>query len=294
MNHLTGQRIKKLDACFAEGILAGFVRGKERSIELISREPADMPQSRHSYLAGEYAYIGLLSYALGRPFHEVREAFLGAAKSYLTVFELRGTESPFPVTDLVLDPTKAIKDPAFVISSKGRHSPGAKDYSVTNSKTAFEAVSLALVARDYALAERLANLIWDPPNATYVGPHSEVCTLNEQHLGYAIRELVAGADAGCVREASQITWNKIESDVFCLGKMVRAIAEGIGETFLVALRKLLEWHDKQATRKENLRNPEWYLSLRGLGAGVLAVRRQVLRIEELPDDNPYLPLELMT
>jgi YD repeat-containing protein len=76
--------------------------------------------------------VGFYKYGLGYPFDEIRAAFAEAAAAMLHVFELRGTEEPFQVTILTVDPGKSEHDPAFVVGDRQLHPP--KDYSVTNSR----------------------------------------------------------------------------------------------------------------------------------------------------------------
>jgi len=234
--------------------------------------------------------IALYYYGLGYPPDVVRNAFSEAASARLKVFELRGTEDPFSVSILTVDPTKSEDDPAFVVADRQRYAPGAKDYSPTNSKDCFEGICMALVAGDYAIAEKLADHMWDPPNATYIGVHSEVCTPNQQHLAYAVRHLLQDRPDEVRKELKRVRCRKKEDQVAIMATMVGGLSEKNEVLFLDGLQELLCWHREQVKHPSNKNEPEMYLCIPGLALCVLAGRRGLKA--ELPDD-PYLPLELI-
>jgi immunity protein 49 of polymorphic toxin system len=268
------------------------LRTKAETLQMIREEPGKLLQIRMSSLEGDCSRIGLYQYALGFPLDEVRQAFAEAAAAALKVFELRGTSEAFPAVLLTVDPTKPEDDPAFVIEERPLHPPGTRDYSLTNSRDCFQDICLALIGGEYATAEKLAGLMWDPPRASYIGPRSEVCTPNQQHLAYAVKELLHNHPEAAQKELKRIGCRKSEEQVAFLAKMVGGLAERDGASFLEGLQELLRWHRKQVKKPYNQKDPEMYFCVPALGLSVLAVRGGLLQKAELPSD-PYLPAELM-
>ena len=290
---MTSPRIQRIDTHFVEQRLADFLRSKEKTLSLLKAEPGKLEQTRYAFLAGECAAIGFYRYGLGFPIQEVAEAFREAARAYLNVFQLRGTEAPFPVTVLTIDPEKTPGDPEFVIGDRPLHPPESKDFSPTNSKTGLEAVFLALVGQDLPLANSLADLIWDPPNASYIGPSSEVCTPNEQHFAYSVKYLLKNQYEDARNEIMQLKANKREKWVTAVSKMIEGIVTSASELFRDGLSELLSIHRQEAQKESNSWRPELYLSLYALAMVVLAVQKGTIITDDLPHDDVYLPLEVI-
>jgi hypothetical protein len=282
-------RIATIDEASAKRVLASWLHAKEKTLNLIRSEPERLKQTRYASLAMEFTEIGLFHYALGFALDEVRDDFLEAARAHLVVIELRGTEAPFPVTVLRFDPARPNEPPQEI----ARPDPAAKDYSSGNSKQAMEAAMLALIAGEHALAGRLALSIWDPPNARYIGPESEVCTPNELHLASALRELFKADKNAAAKELAQVRMRrKREGNILPAKKMLEGIAKGERGLFVQGLEGLLEWHAEEAQRPNNPRYAEFYLCLPGLGLTILAIRAGLVKLDDLPADNVYLPRSL--
>jgi hypothetical protein len=249
-------------------------------------------QTRLDSFASDCQWIGLYSYGLGFPLDEVRRSLSKASQALVRVFALRGTEEVFPVVILTVDPTKSEDDPAFVIGDRPLHPPGSKDYSLTNSKECFKSICIALMAGEYPDAEKLAELMWDPPNASYIGPRSEVCTPNQQHLAYAIKYLLLGQLEAIHKELKQIRCRKGEEHLAAMAKMASGLVEKNEVFFTEGLGELLHWHQGQVKHPRNKFDPEMFMCIPALGLSILAVRRGLFKKTELPVD-PYLPLELI-
>jgi hypothetical protein len=174
------------------------------------------------------------------------------------------------------------------------HPPGEMDYSVTNSRNNYIAVCEALIAGKDALAERLATFIWDPSNASYISPRS-FCTPNDQRLAYALRSLFQGEDSVAVNSALKgiSLRSKAELNIRHQATMIRSLATGDRSRYLEGLDGLLAWHRKEAPSKKNFRNPEFYICIPGLGLCRLAVQRQLCSATDLPQNDEFLPLELI-
>ena len=74
--------------------------------------------------------------------------------------------------------------------------PEEADASLTNSRRGLQTMELALACALRILARTLAYLVWDRRNASYLGPGSVVCTPEEQHLAYALRDALTDQGAG--------------------------------------------------------------------------------------------------
>jgi hypothetical protein len=271
------------------------IEGRQASIQRTESEPPKRPQIAQSFLASDYETIGQFSYAMGYPMERVREAFTRAAQAYVRVFELRGTEGVFPVTVVQLDPSKDPGDPARVIDMRPLHPPGSKDHSLTNSREGLKAVYVALAAGQYGLAERLAALLWDPPDARWLKPKSVICTPNEQHLAYAVQKLFVADRAAAESELAKINIRrKDEVPLRFQSTMVRGLAAERPDLFRQGLDELLSWHGAEASLERNRYEKLFYLCLPGAGLSALALRRGLVSPSQLPHDNVYLPLELVS
>lgn len=234
-------------------------------------------QNSYRGLANDYLVIAYQRYALGHPIEEVRDQLCKCAESWRRVFELRGTT------------------PAASSLARQLHQE-AKEYSTTNSKNNIRAVCIALAARDFGAAERIASLAWDPPHADYVSPQSEVCRTSDQHLAYAVSHLFAGRLDETLRELKQVRARPKEIRPRETANLVRALATDDTMLFYDAIRDLLEWHERSSPEQdpyEFLSESDKFICIWGTGLCAWALRRGLLPLEDLPQGNVYLPLELI-
>jgi hypothetical protein len=207
---------------------------------------------------------------------------------------LRGTEAPFPVTLVTLDPTKKPGDPASILSQRSMHQPDARDHTVTNSRDGLQGVWLAIAAGQPALGGRLAALLWDPLDARWLHSTSEICTPNDQHLAYAVQKLFSGDTAEVQPHLAQIRPRPAEEEPLQFQtKMVRALGEGDSATFLSELGAYVDWHSQKAREPKNKHEWNYYLCLGALGLAGYAVWRRVIDPGQLPANNVYFPLDLL-
>jgi hypothetical protein len=215
----------------------------------------------------------------------------------LKVFGLRGTEDPFPVTVLTVDPQYPPGDPRAVVDERPLHPPGTKDYSVTNSKRNLYGVCIAMTAGDWQTATRLASLAWDPPDASYLGPRSEMCRPHDQHLAYAVKHLLADHVDECMAELSRVRTRPQDVRPREVANLIRALATDDPVLFYDAIRDLLDWHerwDPDRNSSYEMSSVEKFICIWGTGLSAWALQRRLLPIEDLPQGNVYLPLELIT
>jgi hypothetical protein len=285
-------RLSYINAESRTELLGDYHRMVKESLEEIRTEPEKLPQTRYSMLASKYKTIAFLKYALGYPMEEVRIAFADATRALIRVFQLRGQEEAFPAYVLTYDPTKPPTDPTSTHVAP-MHPPGTMDYSLTNSWTGYLGICEALVADEDGLASQLAALLWDPPDADYISRRSDICTPNDQRLGYALRELLAGNNEGVLTEIKGIRAGSKETYDTDQATMFRSLVTGKTFAFRDALESYLFWHERRAKDKRNVDSIDFYLSLPGLALCGQAVRRRVCDIDLFPQDNPFLPLELI-
>jgi hypothetical protein len=258
-------RVKSLDIQFASARLKDFMAAKERAEEFLRARTATRSQSTFASVYSNAEYVAFYEFALGYPAEKVRQSFAEAATAALEVFHLRGT------MECRVD------------------QPGTKDYSLTNSRDCLKAICMAVIAGKYTLAQQLAELMKDPPKATYVGPDSEVCTANQQSLAYAVKHLFQNNLKDVDKELRRISNRKGEQQVAAMAKMVRGLAQKSDATFNEGLLELLFYHRKGVRRADG---PQRFFSLEGVGLSALALRGGLVSKSGLPQ-NDYLPLELL-
>ena len=201
-----------VDAAWARDLDA-FVRAAIRSVP-----PPDEidDQAQAALAAGYHRDLGLLRYADGAPLDDVRALFRRATEYTLALFRLRAPREPWQSADEV-------------------------DESLTNSRRALEALELALAGRAHDLATTLAPLVWDPPDATYIGPTSVVCTPEEQRLAYALRDLLVNAQpSDAIRALPDTAWRYAAQRA--RGWAMVSIAAHDSSALAVAIEMLREEH----------------------------------------------------
>jgi len=293
MKNELNQRLDYLDADIAVMALKDAEEHAPKLLNMIAAEPTNLLQTRHSSLASDYESIAWFSYALGFPIDKVKEAFSKAAHAHLKVFELRGSESAFPAYNFHYDASHPPGTPESTVEFKRFHEDQDVDYSLTNSQKGYVAVCEALVSGEDTVADKLSALIWDPPDASYIGPKS-FCTSNDQHLAYALRQLIHGTAASVEVELDQLMASKADVHIGHQAMMVRAIATKDHGYFLEGITAFLDWHEREASSRQNRRNPEFFICTTGLGLCRLACKRQMCEVGDLPQDNIFLPLELIS
>jgi hypothetical protein len=245
----------------------------------------------------DYETLALQRYGLGCPFEDVSQELNKCAECWLKVFQLRGTEAPFPVLEVTLDPRFAGSDPRALVEKKWRDPPGAKDYSVTNSRANLRAVCIAMSAGNFDVAGQIAALAWDPPDARYIGPRSVICRPYELHLAYAVKHLFAGATEDALGELERVRVRPTDARPQTMKQMIRSISDATPEPFLNALSDLLSWHAKLRWERDQYElaggGTKKFLCFWALGLASWAVQRGLVTIDQLPDDNIYCPKELV-
>lgn len=271
--------IPGLDPAWAAQIASFCAEAYVEQFAHISAAPEHASQVDY-VLAADYALDGVLvRYALGAPLDEVREGLVRAAEALAEVFRRRGTTPAFSV-EIVAEGTAV---PAS--------SPGACDFSLTNSRRGLLAMYLALAIDNRSLAEEIAGLVGDPQEADYIGPDSDVCTLDEQQLAYALKSLLLGQDAVAAFYSAGVGHQSPS-----LRDQAAAVSALVGRdpgVFLSALCSLLVDHAAEASEESNSREPRRLICLPALGLAALGITFDMVVPGVLPAEDVYLPLELL-
>ncbi len=274
------KRLSYIDDALVERVLGWSHEGARDARDLLAKEPGRLEQTRYAALASDLGRIAAYEYATGAPVDDVRMRLREVAEAWLQVFERRGTEPPFPVT---------------VVSETGDraplHDPNDRDFSLTNSRDGLLAIYTAIVSCHDVLAYRMAQLIWDPENAPYVGYDSEVCTPDDQHLARAVKSYIMGATEDVATEASLVDLHASRAR-WLQASILMAIANQQKADFLLHLSELQHWHQREAARKSRRTDTSFYLNLPALALAKLALRAGTASREALPSDT-HAPLELV-
>lgn len=266
-------------------------QARQELVRDIKSKQDEASQLDYILLAGYCRDLGLLQYAMGLPLPRVRDCFSEASQAYLKVFELRGSEDTFSAMAVSFVPESVDTEYPKVLERQPVHPPRAKDYSLTNSRTGLLAMHLALTLRNSSVAQRIADLVWDPPNASYVDPNSVVCTPNDQLLAYSLRDYLLGNDEAAMSSLRLIEIR--ETEIKHQTMMIWALVLRNQIMFLRELKSFLEWHQKNALNEENRKNPEFFLGLPGLGLCICALRANLVQLQVLPPNNAFLPIDLI-
>lgn len=251
----------------------------EAYAEYAAADPASLGQVDHVFAADYALDCALVTYALDADPNDVWTWIKRAAFALGETFRLRGTTPAFPAT---------------IVDDSGPRSvapPGAQDASLTNSRRGLLAMQVALIAGDHHLVEQITAMVGDPPNATYIGPDSEVCTPEEQGLAYALKAQLLGRQAVAFFYAAGLT--AAQPPVRQQALAIKALIDRDAGAFLVALGDLLAAHTAAASDPLNAREPRCLINLPALALAVLAIRSGVIDPDRLPTEDPYLPRALL-
>lgn len=282
MDSLPELRLDYIDIANAELLEASLQRAKSRAAEFQSKIRSDATSITQKVWSGATVQpylVAMDSYALGYPLADVRKSLSLVATYYLRVFELRGTGH-------------------YTQTSTRRNRTWTEtltDFGTTSSQRAFDAICIALSASEFDIARDIARRTEDPPKASYLGPTSETCTPNQQRVSYALRNLVLGDVDQVEPELDRLFVKKPKKEATLADQadMIRGLATRSVGKFLTGLDALLFRHEKEARRPRVTCNPELFLCLPALGLSSLALQLEVCRREDLPPDNPFLPLEIL-
>ena len=272
-----------------------FISGHERELEETISEYRGgrlrYRQSRFALLSLDLYNIGLMHYAIGSQMSRVKRYFQASIQIYAEVLKLRGSESTGEIKIEFLDDPSEPFDIGEALAQGRSQSVDQKDYSLGTSRDTLRMVYLALGIQDNRRAKEFAEHIWDPADADYIGPDSEVCPPNDQRIAYGVRQTFENSKHSAKDELSAII-NPSESAGF-QAAMITAIIDADGAAFVRSVRGLLDWHNSEARRDENRENTDFIICLPALGLSAHALLANVVEIESLPHNDAHLPFDLL-
>ena len=286
------KRLDYIDVRHAQSVLETWTKSSQQSRDMLTSEPGKLEQRRYSSLHSALEHKALGLYALGHPLEETRELLRQSVQVYEQVLRLRGTEEVFPVLVVTLDTRLSPSDPNYA-KQEPAHPPGTKDYSLGNAGDSYRTAFIALIAGEPEAARRIALKAEDPPKAEWVGYHKyATCTINEQRLAYALHNLYESDEEGALKLVKMIGPTRHEhNEVLEQATMWKGLLQNDASQFLSGLVGLLHWHNRTARHDAHM--SQNYLCVPGLGLCALALRRGLIKLDQLPRDNPFLPEELL-
>src|SRR5262245_50273359 len=262
-----------------------------QQLETASDVAVGRAQWHHRSIAGSFEAIGGYRYAFQYPVEEVRNALKGAAQQWVRVFELRGT-SPDPAR-YHIDTSLPEDDPRKYTLKPG-YTEDSKEYSFTYPGNGLAAMLDAILSGDGTLVSQIAKLVGHPTDINNLDPQSDDCTPNHLHLSYALKAFLLGDNATAESEVRKIRLVRHILQIWHEAQMLRAITSNNCSAFLEGLEQVLSWHRKQARKDENRARPKLFMCIPALGLCRLALSKGVCTLSDLPQDNVFLPLELIT
>jgi len=247
-------------------------------------------QTQYALLYRDLVSLALIEYAAGNELAKVRTHLRKALQSYLEVLRLRGSEPSGRIDVSSPDDLRRSLDKGEAITQERLESSGESDYSLGNSSTSLQAMYLALSGGEFKIAESIAEHVWDPVDADYIGMDSEVCTPNEQRLAYALRECFGGNVQAARGELTSVV-DPIRT-IKDQTRMLTALVDNNTPAFLNTLEELVNWHSQEATEDENHTAADYFICIPGLGLSAYGWRNGAITLDSLPQCNVYLPIRL--
>jgi hypothetical protein len=139
------------------------------------------------------------------------------------------------------------------------------------------------------LAHAIAARTWDPEGAPYVSIKSEVCTTAQQQMAYAVREYLGGNSQEARTHLARV--RTTDPRLLKQRWMLEAIIKQAQEQFVKHLTDLLADHDKVARRDRS--ESDNFLCLPAIGLVCMALNADLVRVEHLPQNDVFMPLELL-
>lgn len=271
-------RLDYIDFELINRVVANFERHCERFLENEKIGAHKSPQVSYARAYSMYEDLACYRYALGFPFPEIRELVHKALTWLERVFELRGTTLGPLVTNIDSEGNRSVE-------------PRKPAYEFTNSADGLKGMYLAVIIGGIDRAVPLAQMVYDPPNADYIGTDSDICTLDQQHLAYSVRNLILNDELSIAPQLDLIS-PECKSDIAFQSTMIQAILDKQPAIFKNALNDLLNWHRKAAMQKLNRDFPEYFFCRPALALCVIGIEKDLIKKHELPN-NMYLPLDLL-
>ncbi len=292
MNSNLNSRTRQADKARCENYITDNEKRVEEKLTVIKSGKGGLRQTEYALLYNDLVSLGLFYYGAGRSLQKVKNYFLEAVKVYQEVLRLRGTESSGRIEIEIPEDPSVPFDIGKAMESGSYEEVDGQDYSLGNARSSLNTVYLASAINERGIAKEIAGLIWDPDSADYIGPDSEVCTHDEQHLAYAVRALFIDDVSGVEKELLNITNSSPE--VTCQARMIQALSESSSGDFMSSISDLLRWHKDQALSGENMSMQEFIMSIPAIGLSAYAIQKGLINLDDLPEHIDYLPTGILT
>ena len=162
------------------------------------------------------------------------------------------------------------------------------DRSSVSSCTTLRVVSAAWVIGANDVVSALAPAIWDPAGAIYVNPKSESCRPDQQQFAYSVREYVTGSTDKALELCRAV--KPLDSEVAAWTTIFNGILNDTGARIPGALQVMLTAHEREARRKKYPFTVEYGVCLVALGLVAVALRKGLVRLDQLPESQ-FLPYQ---
>lgn len=260
-------RIPEVDEDWVERMRQSYEGWLARHLAAIPNTPEERLLYAWNAVANDYHHLALVLYSAGEPLDRVRSLLAETARAYLKMASLRGGETDDSTPDKL------------------------SDYSTGNSRDTYLAICMALTAGELDIARSLAPLVWDPADARYVGPRSVLCTDKQKDLAYTLKYLLLDKKDQAEAQINRVTTVEryFEGELLMLRGLITARPQRILEGISAALT----WHAREAAKKENYRFTNYFLCFPALGLAAYALWRDLVRYEQLPENNVYFPRDLI-
>lgn len=255
----------------------------EKSRALLADPQVD-PGQVVGFFVGELLTTARHMYCAGQSVEEIRPTLVESAKCYLELLSFRGASQGIPVVEVVVSDRS---DGKMVTGTKQRSTK--KDYSETNSRNTCRSVYTALAVGEMGLANEIASQIWDPPNATYLGKGSVVCTDDQQKLSYGLKHYMAGESDEALLQLKGLTFSQHVLP-FTEAALIRSLCR-MDPEFIDELHDYLAKHREKF---EATNDSDCYICLVGLALARLGVQSGLIQLDELPSGDVFFPLDFLT
>jgi hypothetical protein len=286
MSYQQEMRLQFVDQKWLKDLLLNRKNYIEKKLQLILTNKDHLAQHHISGLDRDTKTCAYLQYAAGEPLKEVARSFAKAAQAYYELVKLRIAKQGLPVL---------LKDPNLiylwnVITPESHPEQYCPDHSLTNSRQSLKYLFAIMTVGQWDLAQDIAATIWDPEDASYIDTNSEVCTIADQELAYAMREYMEGNLNWAYQHLEQV--RTIDWEIIFQAQMLSAILDELPEDLLAKLAEYLKYHQIQALRKENIHEKEYFMCMPAMGLAALAMSKGLVEIAQLPQTDPFFPIAL--
>lgn len=282
-------RIPDLDTGHFTKVLQSSLEWIPQLDRILADEPGRLEQSRYASLHSQYLAKAEYQYALGYCLSDVSDSVRKALETWDEILKRRGSDDPF-----VLKVQHNPGAPRQAMEKSPLHPLTQRDYSIGNSADNYTMICLAMAIGDHGTASRLAPQTWDPNEADYVGRDAEYTSIAHQAIAYSLRDLYENRPEQALERlhATDPSSGWAQKNLLAQAQMLHAVACRDAPSFLRALNMQLDWQGRFALDVKKHFKRWSFLSIHSLGLAAFAVKRDVVEWAALPQDNPFLPIDL--